>query len=70
MAYTMVIYRKKLSDGWTLPYVPAGGLDISEDQGTDEFSSINRDYTVPVAVSPMTFAWAGVFPSRAVHHTF
>lgn len=65
MAYTMVIYQKNLSDGWTLPYVPEDSIEISADQSTDEFSSINRTYIVPALVSPLSFGWSGIWPSRA-----
>lgn len=65
MAYTMVIYQKKLSDGWTLPYVPEDSIEISADQSTDEFSSANRTYIVPALVSPLSFGWSGIWPSRA-----
>jgi hypothetical protein len=66
MAYSMVIYRKKLSDGWTLPYVPAGSLEINVSQSTDTFSSINRNYAIPTAASPMTFSWSGIWPNHSV----
>ena len=65
MAYKMVIYRKTVSDGWIMPYVPASGLDINEDQGTDDFASVNKNYSVPNAVSPLTFGWSGIFPCRS-----
>lgn len=65
MAYTMVLYRKTLSDGWTLPYVPADSMELDIDQSTDEFASVNKNYVVPTTVSPMSFGWSGIWPGRA-----
>lgn len=60
--YSMVIYVDTLEDAWTMPYVPAGALEIEESQSTEGFDSPNASYSIPGVVQPTTLKWSGVLP--------